>query len=83
MGFALRAALESLASRGESGIQPKVAINGAWSVVHGLSMLLIDGKIKPGELGNPKEDELIESVLEIWARGIEQGLCGWTPSQDG
>jgi hypothetical protein len=36
-----------------------------------------EGKIRPGELGNPEEDELIDSILELWARGLDQGLASW------
>lgn len=71
-----------LAAHSESGLLPRVALNGAWCVVHGMAMLLIDGKVNPGEFGNPEEDELIETVLEIWARGVDRGLADWKPSSE-
>jgi AcrR family transcriptional regulator len=74
-----RATMDLLATQGEAAVPPKVAINGAWAMVHGLSNLLNEGNITPGEKGNPDESLLIDSILEIWARGLDDGLAGWSP----
>jgi AcrR family transcriptional regulator len=76
------ATLALLADQGNDAMSPKLALNGGWAIVHGLSTLLNDGKIAPGQKGNPEEDQLIESLLEVWCRGLEQGLGGWSPSSE-
>jgi len=71
-----RAILEFLEPQGEAGVSPKIAINGAWAVVHGLSNLLNEGRITPGERGNPGEDELIDTILELFCAGLDRGVAG-------
>ena len=74
---------ELLEAQGEDAVSIKLALNGGWALVHGLSTLLNEGKIAPGELGNPEEEELVASIAEIWCRGVEQGLRGWSwPASD-
>ena len=67
-----------LEAQGEGALSIKLALNGGWALVHGLSTLLNEGKITPGELGNPEEEELVASIAEVWCRGVEQGLRGWS-----
>jgi AcrR family transcriptional regulator len=43
---------------------------GAWAVAHGISILLNEGLLRPGEDGLPSERALVNSVLELVGRGI-------------
>ncbi len=62
---------EYLANAGLTGQLPlKVAISGAWAMVHGLSHLLNDGKIRPGEDGMPDEDELVDTLVAPLTRAL-------------
>lgn len=65
-----------LEAAGNDTLPPKVAINAAWSMVHGLASLLNDGKVTPGELGNPPEQELIPAILDLLGRGLASGARG-------
>jgi AcrR family transcriptional regulator len=42
----------------------------AWSLVHGLSMLLIDGRVRPGERGAPDVPALTESIIRMLGEGL-------------
>ncbi len=64
---------EYLAEHGDGSTTPKLAITGCWSLVHGLSNLLNDGKVVPGDDELPDEEELIEVVLGLWSRAMARG----------
>jgi len=67
----IEASIESvLARRGRADVTTRTALNAAWSVVHGLASLLNDGKIRPGEGGNPDEARLVEAILGVWIAGL-------------
>jgi len=44
----------------------------AWATVHGLAILLIDGRLRPGEGAMPEEEELVRSVLRRFAVRVGQ-----------
>jgi AcrR family transcriptional regulator len=71
-GYIESATAEYLAARGAREISVKVAVSGAWAIVHGLAHLLIDGKIRPGE-DLPDEDELVDRILSL----LNDGMTGW------
>lgn len=50
--------------------QPDYARAGAWALVHGLSVLLLHGRIKSGAVGR---EQLIEGVTEQFVRGVLLG----------
>lgn len=47
-----------------------IAVATAWSLVHGLSHLLNDEKIRPGENGLPGEEELVDALLDVLRVGM-------------
>ncbi len=49
-----------------------LAVAGAWSTVHGLAILLIDGRIVPGEDEMPDEEALVRTVVGRVARTVER-----------
>ncbi len=49
-----------------------LAVAGAWSNVHGLAILLIDGRIVPGEEDMPAEPELVRTIVGRFARTIDR-----------
>ena len=53
-------------------IGPRTATIAAWSMVHGLSTLLIDHKVDPAETEAGNEAELIEQVLEIFVDALKK-----------
>ena len=54
----------------EDGLSPQIAALAAWALVHGLAMLMIDGRL-PTSFSDPKKtDELIEQVTAAFARGL-------------
>lgn len=51
-----------------------LGVTSAWATVHGLAILLIDGRLRPGEGAMPDEEELVRTVLR--ARAIAIGQIG-------
>lgn len=52
--------------------QVAVGVAAAWSTVHGLATLLIDGRLRPGQDAMPDEDELVRTVLHTLTIGDAQ-----------
>lgn len=67
-----RATAEHLEQLGTDIIPVKVAVTGAWAMVHGLSHLMNDKKVVPGEDVLPGEEELVDTVLRM----IDWSLSG-------
>jgi AcrR family transcriptional regulator len=67
-----RATAEHLDQLGTDIIPVKVAVTGAWAMVHGLSQLLNEGKVVAGEGEMPGEEELVDTVLRM----IDWSLSG-------
>ncbi len=57
------ATAEMLERLGADAEHLKLAVTSAWAMVHGLSLLLIDRKVVPGERGQPDEQTLVDTVL--------------------
>lgn len=49
----------------DTATQIPIAAAGAWSVVHGLSTLLIDGRLQAGKQGLPKQAALVASLCGL------------------
>jgi AcrR family transcriptional regulator len=64
---------EYIVKHGDGGLSAKLAITGCWSMVHGLSNLLNDGKVVPGKDGLPDEEMLVEIMLTMWSRTMAAG----------
>ncbi|MCW9035035.1 MAG: TetR/AcrR family transcriptional regulator [Rhodospirillales bacterium] len=66
--------LEGVTARmDEAGITyvtPSIVTISAWSMVHGLAILLIGGKITPEGVGLNNEEELIEQVANVLHKGL-------------
>lgn len=50
-----------------------VEVASAWSTVHGLATLLIDGRLRPGESAMPEEDELVRRVIGRFSSTLVNG----------
>ena len=53
---------------------PEVAALHAWSLVHGLAMLLIDGPLS--DLGPAERETALERTLDLVSRGLATGPRG-------
>ena len=73
---AISTAVERYLSEGNTGptgrMGPQTATIAAWSMVHGLSTLLIDHKADPAETEAGTEAELIEQILDIFVDALKK-----------
>ena len=64
--------LHSTAAKVE-GVSEEESLGAAlafWSLVHGLSMLILDGRVPPEEIGSPEQvEELTRSSFAHWRKG--------------
>jgi AcrR family transcriptional regulator len=73
---AINTAVERFIDEGNTGptgrMGPNTATIAAWSMVHGLSTLLIDHKVNPAETEAGTEAELIEQILDIFVDALKK-----------
>lgn len=67
-------AVEAFMAESQAGrrtrMAPGIVTVAAWSLVHGLAVLLTDHKIDPADTGARTQDELIDHVLEVFAGAL-------------
>jgi AcrR family transcriptional regulator len=59
-----------LACREDTETSVKLAMIGCWSLVHGISNLLNDGVVHPGQGDVPDEPTLVAGVIDMWSRAM-------------
>ena len=73
---AISAAVQRFMDEGNIGptgrMGPHTATIAAWSMVHGLSTLLVDHKVDPAETEAGTEAELIEQILQIFIDALRK-----------
>ncbi len=63
---------EMLEQSGSNQTNPLLATVGAWSLVHGLSTLLLDGHLRKGfEEGDLTVTQLVDTITCIYTRGLK------------
>ncbi|MEA3411265.1 MAG: TetR/AcrR family transcriptional regulator [Pseudomonadota bacterium] len=67
---------ERLSRCAEPAVTPAEGAAGTWALVHGLSNLLIDGKLSPESVGAPDIDTLVERTAGMVIRGLDAGHGG-------
>ena len=63
-------ALEELALEGKLDVSPKHAALPAWSVVHGLASLIVDGAWRPTRARSL--DAALDDVIDAMVRGLSK-----------
>ena len=48
-----------------------IATNAAWSMIHGLANLLVDGQVCPERMGNINHTNLTDRVVELLIQGLQ------------
>jgi AcrR family transcriptional regulator len=70
----LRALVECIAAGQAAGEvragDPRALSVSAWSMVHGLAMLLVDGQLVPLVDGEPDAEEQAQAVIDVVVRGL-------------
>lgn len=62
---------QAVEASGSKDINPQLATIGAWSLVHGISTLLLDGHLRKGMTENELNiDQFVESITAIYTKGL-------------